>query len=250
MGKNEKGVITRYTDGEKEMREEFFRLFKDSPIPDEEMLRNLGLYIRRQELKRHLFMNELYKKIIDVNGIIVEFGTRWGQNLALFESFRGIYDPFNLYRKIVGFDTFEGFPSVTEKDGGFVSQNDYSVSENYEDYLEQIMQYHEQESPVGHLKKFEIIKGDVVVEVEKYFDEHPETIVALAYFDLDLYSPTKKCLETIKDHLTKGSVLGFDELNDHNHPGETLALKEVFGLGKYEIKRNCYSVRQSYIVID
>lgn len=250
MVKNENGVITRYTESEKEMREDFFRLFKDSPIPNEEILRNLGLYIRRQELKRHLFMNELYKKIIDVNGIIVEFGTRWGQNLALFESFRGIYDPFNLYRKIVGFDTFEGFPSVTEKDGGFVSKNDYSVSKNYEEYLEQVLIYHEQESPVGHLKKFEIIKGDVVVEVEKYFLEHPETIVALAYFDLDLYSPTKKCLETIKSHLTKGSVLGFDELNDPNHPGETLALKEIFGLDKYEIKRNCYSVRQSYIVID
>mgnify|MGYP003971701973 CR=1 FL=1 len=28
--------------------------------------------------------NEIYKKIIDVHGVIMEFGTRWGQNLALF----------------------------------------------------------------------------------------------------------------------------------------------------------------------
>ena len=25
----------------------------------------------------------------------MEFGVRWGQNLALFESFRGIYEPYN-----------------------------------------------------------------------------------------------------------------------------------------------------------
>jgi hypothetical protein len=40
------------------------------------------------------------------------------------------------------------------------------------------------------------------------------SIVAFAYFDFDLYEPTKGCLLTIKDRLTRGSILGFDELND------------------------------------
>jgi hypothetical protein len=42
----------------------------------------------------------------------------------------------------------------------------------------------------------------------------------------------------IKEHLTKGSVLGFDELNCHDFPGETLAMKEVLGLDRYAIKRS------------
>lgn len=71
------------------LREKFFQLFKSCPIPDNEMLSNLGLFLKRQDLSRILFMNELYKKILDVNGIIIEFGVRWGQNLALFETFRG-----------------------------------------------------------------------------------------------------------------------------------------------------------------
>lgn len=45
----------------------------------------------------------------------------------------------------------------------------------------------------------------------------------------------------ILPHLTKGSVIGFDELNFHAFPGETLALKEVLGLGKYSIRRNRYN---------
>jgi len=237
---------------EKSLRERFFKLFKICPIPDNELLLNLELSIKRQDLTKILFMNEMYKKIINVPGITVEFGVRWGRNLALFESFRGIYEPFNHTRKIVGFDTFEGFPSVHEKDGKseFVTVNAYSTTKGYEDYLKQVLDYHEQESPISHIKKYQLIKGDATIEIGKFLKDNPETIIALAYFDLDIYEPTKKCLEAIKGHLTKGSVIGFDALNQHDFPGETLALKEVFGLDRYKIIRSPYSSVQSYIVIE
>jgi hypothetical protein len=62
-------------------------------------------------------MHDLYKKILDLQGIICEFGVFWGNNLALLETFRGMYEPYNYARKIVGFDTFAGFPHTHEKDG-------------------------------------------------------------------------------------------------------------------------------------
>lgn len=237
---------------ETSLREGFLKLFKDCPIPEDELLSNLGLFIKRQDLSRILFMNSLYKKIINVHGVVVEFGVRWGQNLALFESFRGIYEPFNYSRKIVGFDTFEGFPLTHEKDGksDIASVGAYSVTEGYEEYLKQALDYHEQESPIAHIKKYQLVKGDAVVEIDRYLKDNPETIIALAYFDLDLYEPTRKCLEAIKTHLTRGSIIGFDELNLHDFPGETLALKEVLGLGRYRVTRSAYSSLQSYIVIE
>jgi hypothetical protein len=79
---------------------------------------------------------------------------------------------------------------------------------------------------------------------------HPETIVALAYFDPDIYEPTRKCLELLKNHVTRGSVLVFDELNLHEFPGETLALKDVFGLDRFRIQRSPYGSMQSYLVIE
>ncbi len=237
---------------EKSIREDFYDKFTQCPIPSNELLANLGLFVNRQTLSRFIFMNELYLKILPVNGIIVEFGTRWGQDLALFSSFRGMYEPFNYYRKIIGFDTFSGFPSVSNKDGihQAVSPGAYNVTEDYESYLNAIMTYHEQESPINHIKKYEIIKGDATVTLEKYLKEHPETVIALAYFDFDLYGPTKKCLELIKSHITKGTVIGFDELNDPAFPGETLALKEVFGLDRYAIRRFPQNPAPSYIVIE
>lgn len=249
-----KKIKTKVYSSETELatRENILKLFKNCPLPDGELLSNLSLFIRRQELSRLLFMNELYKNILDVHGIIVEFGVRWGRDLALFEALRGIYEPFNHNRKIVGFDTFEGFFDIDEKDGNsdIVLDGAYSVSKNYEEYLRQVLDYHEQESPISHLKKYQIIKGNAVDEIKKYLSDNSETIIALAYFDFDIYKPTKKCLEAIKGHVSKGSVIGFDELNVHDFPGETLALKEIFGLDRYKIRRNLYSSVQSYIIIE
>jgi hypothetical protein len=233
-------------------RGKLLSLFKECPIDEQELLSNLGLFIKRQDLARILFMHNLYQIALSVHGVVMEFGVRWGQNLALFESFRGIYEPYNHNRKIIGFDTFAGFPSVHSKDGNseVARVGAYSVTENYEKYLEQILLYHEQESPIPHIKKFELLKGDGVQSLDKYLRERPETIVALAYFDFDLYEPTKKCLELVRPHLTKGSIIGFDELNLRDFPGETLALKEVFGLDRYQIRRSQLTPLQSYIVID
>ena len=252
MKKNKEIVIKDHaSDKEIQARKYFFELFKNNPIPDNEILSNLGLFIKRKDLARILYKYELYKKIIDVHGVIMEFGCRWGLNLALMQSFRGIHEPFNSSRKIIGFDTFSGFISSNEKDGklDIVKPGAFSTSENYELFLNKVLEYHETESPISHIKKYEIIKGDASIKIEKYLIEHPETIIAFAYFDMDLYEPTKKCLELIMDHVTKGTIIGFDELNHRDFPGETTALKEVIGIKNCRIKRTHFSAHQSYIEI-
>jgi len=233
-------------------RDKMLELFRRCPIPENELVQNLGLFIKRQDISRIFFMNELYKQILGVPGVVIEFGVRWGQNLALFESFRGMYEPYNYYRKIVGFDTFSGFPSVHEKDGRakIADPGAYAVTENYAEYLNEVLECHENHSPISHLKKYELVKGDANVSIETYLSDHPETIVALAYFDFDIYEPTRKCLEAIGPHLTKGSVIGFDELNDKDFPGETIALREVMGLSKYRLQRSSYMSVPSFLVVE
>ena len=233
-------------------REKFLSTFRSCPIPENELLVNLSLFMRRQVLSRMFFMQELYLNIINVHGIIVEFGVRWGRNLALFTSFRGMYEPYNYNRKIVGFDTFSGFPSVSQKDGNFagIKPDAFSVTPSYEEYLAQVLDYHEAECPVNHIKKYELVKGNVLETLPRYLEQHPETIIALAYFDFDLYEPTKVCLQLIQKHLTKGSVIGFDELNYATFPGETLALREVLGLDRYAIRHSPHNPLPGYLVIE
>ena len=250
---NEESLHNTYrSEQELSQKDSFIKLFKECPIPDSEILSNLNLFIKRQDFSRILFMHDLYKRILDVHGVICEFGVRWGPNMALYSALRGLYEPYNHNRKIIGFDTFEGFPSVHEKDGkaDIVKEGTYSVTKGYEDYLSKVLDYHESVSPISHIKKYQLVKGDAIVEAEKYFKENPETIIAFAYFDFDIYEPTRKCLDLIKNHVTKGTVIGFDELNVHAFQGETIAFKEVWGLDKFKIHRSLYSSVQSYIVIE
>lgn len=219
-------------------------------IPDAELLDNVGLFLTRQNLSRINFIQKLYQMIVPVHGVVMEFGVRWGQNMALFSTLRGIYEPYNYNRRIVGFDTFEGFPSVASKDGSMVGEGDYSVSPGWKEDLDAILAFHEQNAPIPHKSKYELIQGDATLTLPSYLKAHPETVISLAYFDFDIYTPTKACLEAILPFVTKGSVLAFDELNCPEFPGETLAVREVFGLSRYAIRRDPVSPLTSYIVIE
>ena len=235
---------------EQEARGGAIDLFRRCPIPDAELLPNLGLFLNRPALTRILFMHELYRRIVDVHGVVMEFGPRWGQNLALFQSFRGMYEPYNHTRKIIGFDTFEGFPSVGRQDGNHevIAPGAYGVTEGYEGFLEELLGIQEKESPLGHMRKFELVKGDVTRTLPRYLEDNPETVVALAYFDMDLYEPTLAALTTIRDRLVKGSVIGLDEVNVAHYPGETIAVMEALGLENVRLRRSPTDSLPSYFV--
>ena len=246
------------SDGEnmKATNEEFYNnrmslleLMRNSPIPDEELINHIALFLDRRVLSRFFFIQEMYEKFLDIHGSIFEFGVRYGQNLSLFTSMRGIYEPFNYNRKIVGFDTFEGFPEMDSKDDNTRwKKGDYSVPENYEAYLDVVLKKHESMAPIEGIKKFELVKGDATKTVKEYLKNHQETIIAFAYFDFDIYAPTKECLEAIVPHLSKGAVLGFDEINDPLWPGETAALREVLGTNNFKIIHSKFRANAGYLI--
>lgn len=235
---------------EAERKLDLVRRLRHSRVPDRELLDNLGLYLTRQTLSRINFMQRLYAMIVPVHGVIMEFGVRWGQNMALFSSLRGIHEPFNYNRRIIGFDTFEGFPSVASEDGDLVKTGDYAVVPGWMEELDAILDSHAQGSPIPHKKKHELVQGDATETLPAYLRAHPETVVALAYFDFDLYKPTRDCLEAILPYLTKGSVLAFDELNTPEFPGETIAVREVLGLSRHAIRRDPSNPLTSWLVIE
>jgi hypothetical protein len=244
------GIQQQQTDSEKKQKQKLLSFLKNTPIPDPELLSNLGLYVNRQLLSRFLFLDSLYKKIVGQHGVIMEFGVRWGQNIGLLSSLRGIYEPYNISRKIIGFDTFAGFMEADLKKEKVNNQKgDYGVVPNYQPYLEEIMDYHQSESPISHIKRFELVKGDVNKTVDEYFKNHPETIVAFAYFDLDLYAPTVACLKAIREHCPMGAILAFDELCNPHFPGETKAFQEMLGISNQTIQRSPLSPWASYIVL-
>jgi|TARA_Y100000310_G_scaffold342383_1_gene445436 hypothetical protein len=246
------GVKEYASDQEEQARSDMHYLLNEHLIPDDQVLSNLGLFLTSKNLSRILFLNYIYQQIVDIHGVVMDFGTRWGQNLAVFAALRGIYEPFNRHRKLIGFDTFSGFPNISAKDGlsDLMQKGNISVTDHYQRHLEEIMKCQEDNNPLSHIKKFEIIAGDACKTLQSYLSINPHSIVALAYFDFDLYEPTKVCLDLIKDRLVKGSVLCFDELNDPDSPGETLAVMEALGLNNIRLQRWKHVSRISYAVFE
>lgn len=245
-------TYSKLSDNETLTMEMLMEVFGHYPIPRSEMLGNLGVFVIRKVLSRILFFNELYKRIVETHGVIAEFGVRWGRDLTILQSLRGIYEPYNYSRKIIGFDSFKGFSDIDEKDGKgeLMKEGSFSVHLSADRILDKILSLHEDLSPLAHIKKYELVSGDIILTLDNYFKKHPETIIALAYFDLDLYKPTKKCLELLKNHMPRGSIMAFDELSHPDFPGETLALQEFISLEKLKIQRFPFSSYSSYVVLD
>jgi hypothetical protein len=221
-------------------RERLVELFERSPLPPDDRLFNIGLYVRSSVLVKFLVMSQIYQRICSLPGCLVEFGTWWGQNLVLLENLRAIHEPFNKQRTILGFDTFAGYTARSEqdKDSEVWKEQSYSTGRGYVSYLRELLEVHEGSNVLGHVRgRHQLIEGDIEMTAKAYFAEHPETIVAFAYFDVALYRPTRAALEAIKPHLIPGSVLLLDELTWPESPGEAIAFKEVFSRGEVTIEK-------------
>jgi hypothetical protein len=238
--------------GHIQARERQMELFRHSPLPPAELATNLGLYLRSTVVAKILYLNELYTNILRLPGVVMEFGCWWGSNLALFSSLRAVHEPYNYARRVVGFDTFAGYQSLSECDGDspFVTQGAYSVSAGYLPHLEAVLDCHEAENPMSQVKKYELVAGDVTRTVPDYFRRHPECVVALAYLDMQLYEPTKAALQGILPHLVPGSVVAIDELNCPDFPGETQAVREVLGFRRHRFLRSQFLPDRTYVVIE
>jgi len=249
--KKDDGIETKATPKQIKKWEELYSLFERTPLPDLDLFANLGMYMKSSALAKILFLNEVYQEIVKIPGDIVEFGTWWGQNLIVFENLRAIYEPFNKNRHITGFDTFSGYEGFSEQDSKnkMIKPGNFAVGKNYKIYLEKLLNFHEKNNILANIKKHKIIQGNVINTVPKFFESNQGIIIALAYFDVALYEPTKICLETIIPHLIPGSVIMLDELNEPASPGETIAVKEVLRDIKYKIKKSKFISDRSILII-
>lgn len=235
---------TKATESDLQKREKLFELFdhayNDESIRKVDLFQNLGLFLRCSALTKLLFLNELYQYIINQPGIIMEFGVHLGQNLVTFENLRATYEPWNQNRRIVGFDTFTmgGYASRSEVDGtsAEITGSGYKLSESYVPFLGELTQYHENDHVLSHIKKVSVEVGDVVKTLPAFFEKNKGDVVALAYFDLATYQPTKECLKAILPHLLPGSVLLMDELNFKEYPGASIAFKEFVAENHLDIE--------------
>jgi hypothetical protein len=242
----------RQTEKEIEYRVELEEYYKKSIGNNVEKLQNFAKYVPTQDLRKFVCRYELFKKILNVHGSIVECGTLFGGGLMTWAQFSEIFEPLNHLRNIIGFDTFSGFVSVCEEDKTDIavqSKKGGLAIDTYEDILESIRLYNKNRF-LNHITKVRLVKGDINKTLPKYLNEMPHTVVSLLYLDFDVFEPTVFTLKHLVPRIPKGGIIAFDELNHEAWPGETLAVIQELGLNNLRIKRFPFGSTVSYAVIE
>ncbi len=238
------------TSVEEQVGKNIEHIFTACPDPVEIKLENFPKYVRRQHLKRFLALYELFKLVLPVKGSIIECGVFRGFTLMSWAKLSTMLEPENLTRRIYGFDTFEGFPSVQDADQSkhaAVEKGDL-CSNSYDELLQLIKEY-DADRFLGHIGKVELIRGDILQTVPEFIRAHQHLMVSLLFLDCDLYEPTKAALEHFLPRMPRGAVLAFDELDNPIWPGETLGVLETVGIGKLKLRRLEWDPYIAYAVL-
>jgi hypothetical protein len=215
-------------------------------------LKNFSKYVPRQTLAVFLAKNEIFKRVVAVHGHIVECGVFLGGGLMTWAELSAIYEPVNHVRRIVGFDTFEGFTPFHPDDGtaGLTYAREGGLSTGAEGDVRESIRLFDLNRPVGHIARVDVVPGDATSTIPRYLETNPHLVVAMLYLDFDLYEPTKVAIETLLPRMPRGAVIAFDELNQKNWPGETKAVLESVGIRNLRIERFPFTPQISYAVLD
>jgi hypothetical protein len=168
-------------------------------------------------------------------------------------SLRGLFEPYNYQRDIVGFDTFEGFSSVEDEDQSRRLRwkaGDYATPAGFAEHLAEVLMIQEGMSPLAHIRRHELVVGDASTTFPQWLSDHPEQLVALLILDMDVYKATADVLRAAQDRLTKGSIVVLDELASKAFPGETQAFMEVVGSRAVRLRRFPMQPMAAYYVVD
>lgn len=214
-------------------------------------LENFTKYVRRQHLKRFLALYEVFKLVLPVKGSVIECGVWRGFSLMAWAKLSTMLEPENLTRRIYGFDTFEGFPSVHDIDQSAFKTNERGeLSSDSYDELFQLIKEYDADRFLGHIGKVELIRGDMAKTIPEFIERHQHLMVSLLFIDCDLYEPTRTALEHFLPRMPKGAIVAFDDLDNPIWPGETLAILETVGLNKLKLQRLEWDPYIAYAVIE
>lgn len=240
------------SDGGLAFYREMEELYKGSPFTSIDKLQNSSKYVPIVDTGRFLAKYHIFQQILDVPGHIMECGVYQGGGLMTWAQLSTILEPLNHVRRIVGFDTFEGFASVNQQDRetsqALVDQTDFSNASL--DELKECIRLYDLYRPLGHIPRVEIVQGDATRTIPDYVDSSPHLVVALLYLDFDIYEPTKCAIETFLPRMPRGAVIAFDELIHPTWPGETMALADSLGISSLRLKRFPWQPQITYAVLE
>ena len=224
----------------------------DAPFSNYEKMQNFPLFTARQDLTRYLTKVEIFKRVLNVQGSIVECGVLFGGGLMWWAHLSAIMEPVNMQRQIIGFDTFDGIDELAPEDMVAGKSDEAKIDGFKVDSkatLERAIELYDKNRTIGHIPKIEIVAGDACETIPDYLEANPHLLVSLLYLDFDIYAPTKTAIQYLAPRMPKGAVIAFDELNLRAWPGETQAVLEHIDINELKVERLPWGGSISFAVL-
>ncbi|MBI1405426.1 MAG: macrocin-O-methyltransferase [Caulobacter sp.] len=201
-------------------------------IDDHDLIANLGAFGRRMHFMKAFAHYEVFKRIQDLPGDIVECGVYKGASLLTFARFLETFCPGDRTRKVLGFDHFQGLIGRNDKDG----REDERVGNTAEgwnagafrDTLFALVEAFNKDAFVQSRPRIELVDGDVCETAGAYVADNPGLRISLLHLDMDIHAPTLAALKAFWPRVLTGGVVMLDEFAIREWPGETQAVEEFF----------------------
>tara|TARA_B100000902_G_C27123709_1_gene819998 strand:- start:227 stop:982 length:756 start_codon:yes stop_codon:yes gene_type:complete len=233
--------------GIQDLRASLFDKSKGSTL---DKINSFTKYAGRQNIAKLVAQYEMLMMTKNVLGNIIEGGIFHGSGLLGWANLAVSLEPYNYQCKIIGFDTFTGSTGITSKDQTLSNikrrEKEYNAN-NYNDILKTI-EIFDLDRPLNHIKKIEVIKGDISKTIPLYIKKNKQLTVRILHLGMNLYKPTYHSLKNLIPRMSKGSIIAIDGLN-HATPGCLDALRENLELSKIKLKTFDYYPNFSYFII-
>jgi len=162
---------------------------------------------------------ELYKKIIDLPGDVIETGVFKASTLIRLATFRHFLE-VPISRAIYAFDAFGVFPQKT-----ISLPEDSSYAQSYDGNFGQGLSTDEVMNILdakGMGANVHCIQGDITETMPLFFQKNPYMRLAFVHVDVEVYEPTMTILELCWPRLIPGGIIALDDFN-----GTTGAAKAI-----------------------
>lgn len=217
------------------------------------LMNSLSLPSHKSDLPLGPYFKFIKEKLKKIKGDLLEFGVYRGDSII---STAILLKRLGIKKKIIGFDTFEGF---------LKKKNSYDDIHNYKKLFKEkkiskklyswykvrqdaiklnLINNHKWKATsykfvLNRVKKFRLdkditlIKGDIKNTVSNINKKK----IAAVFMDCNLYSPHKYALEAIWDNLSSGGGIFLDDYFSLKYPGARIAIDNFCKQKKIKVKR-------------
>jgi len=206
-------------------------IIKDSGLSIKDVLQSYLAFIQRRDLPRLLAHYEMFKKIVNLPGSIVELGVWRGSGFFTWANLLETFCPGDRIRKVFGFDDFEGYSKFTKgKDDtarNFTSELNHTLKSDF-DLVDRLTKLHNDDNILRGVERCRIINGDICKTVPEFVSNTKGLRLSLLYLDTNLYEPTKIGLEYFYPLVVSGGIVAFNGYGQQPWEGEAQAIEEFF----------------------